>query len=484
MPRQIESPIDDALGPWVKRDILLGHKQYDASEITKSLSKEKLYDMVLRLEESIFAELTLWPNTLLWDLPAISQDKAAAYVPPGSRLQERMTHAALFADHLLVNPPTLPPYLVRCAVGLSPVTPSDVIRHSRQQAHELGPNAFAESSTSPPSDVESTLGDDFWESFDEMEGEADEDYARLAQELDLTIGDVADSLLRYALAVRQPLAEGWLHIVGGGLLSTDNMKDIARDPDFRVAYDKWHADLRSSQFEPWGELMVATGLAHSIGRAHIMTLPGSEASRDLISLVSRYYTDLPYGGVMIGRWLPTKRVSLPGSGPLVRGQWFDELLVGLAPALRYVDMPTICKLREAGIADSLSHWLTNDLNQIAFVDNVGEDATIALRTCQERLYRIATNAEAALIQSHSATFRARLRKAGIEGSIGGTGAFVGTMASGTSLPAALTAAGIGFAIGVATGAATEDQAVPASAEAVLIDILQRTPPGPKVQLSR
>jgi hypothetical protein len=112
------------------------------------------------------------------------------------------------------------------------------------------------------------------------------------------LDEVAMTLLDYWWNVREPLAAGWLHIVSDGLLATDNIKDISRDPEFRAELEQWEQRVSTNRLAPWRELMTATGLAHSVNRDHVLSFPSSREAKELAALVSRFYSALPYGGTV------------------------------------------------------------------------------------------------------------------------------------------------------------------------------------------
>ncbi|MGX6740954.1 hypothetical protein [Streptomyces peucetius] len=316
--------------------------------------------------------------------------------------------------------------------------------------------------------------DEFLEDFDldAVLRAHDEDYARAAAELEPRLPELAKQLLNYWWEVREPLAEGWLHVVGGGLLSSDNIKAICREPEFRAELPEWSASWGPGAEAAWTQLMKATGLAHCLGRGHVVTFAGTPETKELIELTSRFYTSLPYGGVLVGEWFPTRRLVVAGGNEVERGNWYDEVLLGLGPAAPYLDMQAVGELRREGTASRLRHWLTSELNHVAFAASRGDDPEVVLQGCRENLEKIARAADARVRQTSSATLRARLEQAGIWGGSTLIGGFVGTVATGGTLLAAAAVGGVGFALSAVAGAVAASSPAVESVDPVIFDVMK------------
>ncbi|MFF4291434.1 hypothetical protein ACFY0R_40035 [Streptomyces sp. NPDC001633] len=274
--------------------------------------------------------------------------------------------------------------------------------------------------------------------------------------------------------LEHPLAEGWLHVVSGTEFKAANVEMICRAPEFRAALP---AQLRDhSAMSAWDELMMASGLAESLGRQHVITFAASRNMKELIALTSRYSTSLPWGRIgLVPSGIPRRRrriVTVAG-GEVERGNWFGELLVGLGPAAEHLDMQAACELRQEGTAASLRHWLTEDLNRVAFAAASGDDHTPVLQECRNQLHTIASAAEARLAQTSSANVQVRLKEAGIWGLSGFLSNFWSVMLTGGSLSQAGAAAGVGFGLSAGAGAAGANSPAPGTTEPVVFDIMQK-----------
>src|SRR4051812_45198822 len=104
MPAHQESPLDASLARWVPRDVLTGRENLDPSQIVNPLPVEKLRRMVVDLENAIRDNTAPRDDGIFWDVPTLPEGQTAAYVASGSRIHERLIHAALYADHLFVSP--------------------------------------------------------------------------------------------------------------------------------------------------------------------------------------------------------------------------------------------------------------------------------------------------------------------------------------------------------------------------------------------
>ncbi|MFP1624045.1 hypothetical protein ACLB9X_02215 [Streptomyces sp. 5K101] len=467
------SPVDAVLAQWLPRDVMRGKEPFDVESVVRGLDTARLRQLILDFDELLDVVLTRTRHNIYWDLPPLGEGEAPAYVPAGPRMRSRMTHAALYTDRLLVEPPRLPTWPI--GEFLLPSGPADVLRHTLPE-----PSAAAPSRTIvPPPEVPTPAGDakndidEILDEIDAIDARIDEDFARAGATLESRLSEVAQDLLKYWWEVREPLAEGWLHVVGGGLLSTDNIKDICRDPEFRAELPEWSAPWGVSAKEAWRQLMKATGLAHCLGREHVVTFPGAPETKELIALTSRFYTSLPYGGVLVGDWYPSRRLVVAGGGEVERGHWYDELLIGLGPAARFLDLQAACELRREGTASSLRHWLTSDMNQVAFAAARGDDPEVVLQECRAQLGRIASAADHCLQQTSCATLRARLQQAGIWGTAGLITGVVTTVISGGTFLVAVAAGGVGFTLSAAAGAAGSRSAADSTVDPVIFDVMRQ-----------
>ncbi len=453
------TPVDAVLRKWLPQAMLSGKRVFDAVAVVRDLGPERLSELMLDLD-ALLHSVVAPRQGIHWQLPVPAQGEAIAYVPPGPNIGRRMVNAALFVDHVLVGHPEVPQW------GVYAYGPADILKHSLDRRQGRTRSTGRASRDSFDTDLDSFL--------DQLDDELDNAAGTLLPMLP----DLAADLLAYWWAVRVPLAQGWMHVVGQGLLNSDNVKDVARDPVFRVELDKWSSRWQSLDSRPWSEVMTTTGLARSLHREYVTCFTSTDASRDLLALTSRYYTALPYGGVMMGRWLPTPRsLTAPGGREVVRGAWFDEILVGLGPKAEYLDMQAAVELRDDGVAAELQAWVSGDLSRVAFADD-GE-ANDVLAECRNRFAVVVSHADRRLQRTQSQVLRARLRQAGIWGSSGAASNFVGTVMSGGEPSLAAALGGVGFALGAMAAAAATSTGSSDTREPVLHHIVGRLHSRPK-----
>lgn len=475
----VESPFDDVLGRWVPRRALRRERSLDARAVVGRLSPERQYRLMVDLEDLANAHVVPREKGL-WKL-SCEEDQLPAYVPAGPDLITRLIHVGLYAHRVLVNSPRLPEYTVGLAgsfVGTHGMSPGDVIRGLFPEEFPSPPLAVPTPQAPPtsPSTTDSERGrddiDELLDALDDDPWDEKSGYELAAARLPNELPEAAATLLDFLFTIRRPIAEGWLQLVGHGAFSSENRKAIVEDDEFQPEYSRWYAQAKD-QREAWEVLETATGLAHSLKRPHVMSVPGSVDSRGLLALIGRFYSDLPYGGIMWGWWHPTKHVTV-GHSELVRGSWLNELCIGLHPALKYVDMPTVCDLREEGVAASLARFLNEDLREVSAASNEA-DADEALGYSRRRLGEIAASAERAMQGVPSRTWMARAKQAGVWGFGSAAMNYLGAEIAGAPQPVPLTSAIVGLGIGGVTGAAAQGEVIPTHQEPVLIELLRRTP---------
>jgi hypothetical protein len=439
---------------------MTGRDPFDPVAITKSMDNGSLENLILALDDLSRRVQMPERQNAEWQLPTLAPGERPAYVAPGPWLDRRTSHAALFADHVLVPPPTLPAlafYDQRYDVA-------DVFRNRRQLSKRDAQTPTNQAMGEPP---RPDLPPEVARSLDEIIAEIDAEGGDIISDAEGFVGHLnprwlaqslplaATDLLRYWWNVSDAVDDGWLHIVRPGWLNSDNIKAIAKDAEFRAELENLMEAYRERySFESWRDLMTATGLAHEFGRTHILTFPSDRLTRDLIALTSRYYTELPYGGTLVGLSYPTRRLHIAGGGEVERGAWFDEVMLGLGPAANLLDLHTVRELRNDGTAAALRHWITEELNRAAFAAARGDNVDDVLAEASHRLGLIAAAADARINSTGSDVTRERLKQAGIWGGSGLLAGFVGTLATGGTLPVAAVVAGIGFALSGLAGAAT------------------------------
>jgi hypothetical protein len=392
-------------------------------------------------------------------------------VPQGPCFERRAIHASIYADRVLVGSPELPVFSWRFG------TDHDIVE---LMAHSTEFLAGPEPAPRPTPDPDTR---------DTMDRYLDEDYERdrvdwpnKVNAIDAFKGEavsliptVAADWLAFAWTVRQPTAEGWLEIVHPGMLMTDNIKTLRRDNEFWDALAGWNTRLNWTQQEPaFRQLLTAAGLTRELDVQQVLTLPASSDAVQLFETVARYFRleDVPYGGVLIDDLLPPPRAAtLSSNAELLRGSWFDQLLVGLGPITLHLDGTTACAVRSSAAAAALTEFLTSELNRLAFAD-AGIDRARLLAENQSRLQKIAEATVAAATAADSATLRNRLSQGGIWGTSGLAVGFIGTLLTGGALAVAAAAAGVGFMLTAAAGAGAASAIEPVVPFPFLIDILK------------
>ncbi len=460
--RASNGAVDEVLAKWLPLEVLRGRQPLDAAGATAGLSAKTLKELILDFDVLLRQVVTPRRDINSWDLPELPQGHTAGYVADGPALSRRLVHASLYVDRVLVAPPVLPRW------GLTSLTTAEVLRLVTNGEHQAILNDLKP--TGPPG----TYPDDPIELADYLVWEFEHDSAEAVKALEPRLPALAANLLGYWSELRRPLAEGWLNVVDRHTVATDNIKDICRDPEFREEVEAWDREAGSS-FESWAELLTATGLAHALGREHVVSFPGRPKTVGLISLTSRFYTTLPYGLVAIGRYLPTRRLVLAGGGELERGHWFDEILLGLGDAVRHLDMQACCELRREGLAADLSGWLTGDLNRVALAAMRGEDVVAVVAQARHRLATIAAAADARISRSDSALLKQRLAQAGIGGASGLVAGVLGTVLTGGALPVAAVVGALGFALNAVAGAVGATPPGVVTPDPVMFNVLRHVP---------
>lgn len=457
--RAPDAAVDDVLKAWLPLDVLRGRRPLDTRAATAALSTDKLKRLILDFDELLRQVVTPRRRSISWDLPKLPEGITAGYVADGPDLSRRLVHAGLYVDRVLVAPPALPRW------GLLSLSTADVLRQVASEEHEA---ALDDRRTAP---AEGSYPDDPSDLADYLGWQFERGNADAAEALQLRLPELAAQLLGYWWDLRRPLSEGWLHVVDRHSVATDNIKDICRDPDFREEVTVWDTGPGNS-LESWAELLTATGLAHALGREHLISFPGRPKTVDLIRLTSKFYTTLPYGLVAIGRYLPTRRLTLMGGGELERGHWFDEILLGLGDAVHLLDMQACCELRREGLARDLSRWVTEDLNRVALAALRGDDPRAAVQESRHRLAGIAVAADARIRRTDSALLKQRLAQAGIWGTGGLLAGVLGTVLTGGALPAAAVVGAVGFALNAAAGAITATPPSAVTPDPVMFNVLR------------
>lgn len=423
--RAAETPYDEVLGRWLAEDVMSGEEPFHAERVLAALDRKQQTDLRLTLDGT--TQSLLAPGELGTKFVPSAPGQTIAYVPEGSFFERRVTNAGLYADQVIVNKPS----------GIWPPL-------SQQPG---GPNKWAE------------------------------------------------ELLDFAWAIRQPLADGWLHIVERVNVANENLAMLRLDEEFCGSLRERFARTESLMqprdpavaelqfYEAYENLFNAAYVATSMGTPAVLTLPPEPISVALFEVSARYFRfeDIPhYLHPNKEDFRPPPRVLTTASqGQLLRGQWFDELLVGLGPITAYLDGSAVCSLRSRGIAAELRHFLATDLNELAFSFMEAGTVQGSLERRRLDLQQIAERIVAAVDVSRSATIRDRLRLGGIGGMSGLASGFLGTMLTSGSPAMASAVAGIGFALGAAGSVAGTAKREPAVSHPFLIDVMRaaRAPAG-------
>jgi hypothetical protein len=410
--------LDELLCHLLPKDVISGREPFSPDVVLAGLDRRE--QSALRWElEAVVASDTAALDTLVGGGTCGGDD--LAYVPGGPHFERRVTSAGLYASQVVVNPPgVIAPMLVQ---------------------EPGGPNQWAR------------------------------------------------ELLEFAWTIRQPLADGWLYIVRPVPVAYDNLAMLRLDDEFsdslrrrfgevlelaRPPGRKTFTDLRL--YDAYDYLFNAAQLKSSLAAPDVVTLPPDAISAALLETVARFFRleDVPHY-IHPGKddfRPPPRSLALESGQQVLRGQWFDELLVGLGPVTRCLDGAAVCRLRAEGVAAELRKFLRGELSQLAHVP----DQVAAIARYQRDLQQIAENAVRAADLARSGTVRDRLRQAGIGGVAALASGFLGTLATAGSVPTAAAAAGIGFALGAASGAAGATRRQPVASHPFLIDVLRASHP--------
>jgi len=459
-----ESPVDDVLGRWIPRSVILGDEPIDVQKAVRSRDRRAQGEMLLALQR-ILDTLTIPRYTngrLGWQLQRTTGE-SVCYVPAGPRQEQRFVHGALYSDRVLIEAPPLPSF----AIDVLPMSIVELVDlYMRPDVGKMPPPPIASITNAEQYDA------DLVRDLDEILDNIDVQVEAAERQVWEALPDALADLLNFAWNLRRPLAQGWAKVIESGVVMSDNFKEMRRDIAFREATDAWASDATESLRNACGQMLTAAGLAHFVGLPHVIAVPSTRAARDLIELSNRYFDDIPYGGVLIDTLQPPPRRSISIWGmnkEISRGAWFDELLVSLGPVINHLDGAAVCDLRTRGIAASLSHWLETDLNRVAFAESCSE-VDLLLTRCGNHLNKLAEQATEAISASASTTLRERLRLAGIQGFSGAVIGYAGTALAGGSPLVSAAVAGIGFGLSALTGAVSASPSSPSVADPILIDL--------------
>lgn len=488
--RSVGGPVYDVLDECLPKGTMRKRGPFDVRGVVDSMSNSALENLILALDQLSWQVQRPLKEDDTWRLPSLLTGELPAYVTPGTDLNRRLCHAGLFADRIFTPPPTLPQW----ALGVTNYDAAQLIR--RRRKGDAAPRVTSQPARRLPPPEPAEMGDLFDEIDQILELDVEEerrDFERLQPHLQEQLKPIAEALVSYWWHIGDAIAEGWLYVANPVPLHTDNIRGMAEDSDFRAELEplierhknnppwktemlptsRWH-QLGSHTLESWRELFTTAALANNLGRSHVVTIPADPFTRDLIALTSRYFAEIPHGGgAMIGLPQPTRRVRVAGGGDIERGAWFDEVMLGLGPAVDMLDLHTVRELRHSGTAAALRHWITTDLDKIAFATYRGEHPEGALAEARHQLSRIADAAGAQVNRTGSELTRRRLVSAGLWGAAGGASMFVGTVITGGALPLAVVLAGIGFGLNAAAGGMTvgaDQRAIP---DPVIYDLVSR-----------
>ena len=465
--RAVGGPVYEVLSSWLPKPVIDGRAPFVAELLIQEISSDAVEALILDLD-ALCGRVTVHRGDLdEWQLPALERGELPAYVAPGPSLERRISHAGLFADRVLLPPPELPQWNIGNVVN--PRDIPSLLRGGREELDRLRRDSCE--TAAPMRDSDTDLFDEIDAVLAEDARDSLQDLERVLPQVRAALRPVAEELLGFWWNISDGLADGWVNVVEKGLLISDNVKAIAKDPEFRADLETLIATHQGYSFESWRDVMTATGLAHNLGRAHVLTFPADQLTRDLVALTSRYFTDLPYGGAMFGLSYPTRRLQIAGGADVERGAWFDEVMLGLGPAANLLDLHTVRELRQDGTAVTLRRWISEDLNRVAFAAARGDSIDEALDEASHRLGLIAAAADTRINATGSDLTRRRLKQAGIWGGSALLAGFAGTLATGGALPVAAAVAGIGFALSGVAGAVATDSRNLAAPDPVIYELM-------------
>lgn len=474
-------PVRDVLSGFLPDSVLNGRRPFVASLLIQEMPDDRV--------ERLIGELDALSRHLLRDSGrqlsnGLGAGELPAYVTPGSSLQRRVQHAGLFAQRVLVPEPRMPMWGASFIATTSFLNRPDTPRRSTAEAPP-------QATTGPHRSSDAFLE----ELLDEIEADIERETAEVLPHVRRSLRPTAEQLLQYWWTISDAVGEGWVNIVDHGPFNSDNIRGLCYHAEFRSEVEAalsrnidgpaaaddfptgWAGWLNATE-RSWQALFAATNFANILGREHIVTFPGDGLTRDLIALACRYFTTIPIGGAFIGIPEPEPRHRIVGHGMVERGAWFDEVMLGLGPALDLIDMQTVSELRRSGTAAALQRFIAEDLGHVAFAVDRGYPVEEALAEAKNRLGVIAAAADERVNATSSAITRSRLKNAGIWGGNGlilGVlgGGILATAASGGILLPTVVLAGVGFALGALGGAASPSDTPVAGPEPVIFDLMSQ-----------
>jgi hypothetical protein len=448
-----EGAFDEPLGRWVDAKVLRGKEPFDAWAVLRGLGTN-LVPLVRDLHAAAMTVATIDEHEPADELSAAF----GAFVPRGPSFARRVVHAGLYTDRVYAELPRLTP-------GRSEREPDD---RTIERYLQGGFEAVVE-------DLGGLDSPDLqdWELEDVV-------YPGVSpSRLDSMIAETARNWLEFAWTIRRPCAEGWLQIVGPEITGTRGRPSwegtaLREDKDFLAAlkarelpwdpYERY--DTVDAAFAPILEVERTAALSRAL-RFQVVSLPASAEAAQFLKFVARYYRLEDYPPDEDAP-LPPRSATVFGVGEVLRGAWYDELLISLGPITERLDGSSVCAVRSAGVAAELKRFVSDDLSRLVRADLGGADLGAALADVRTDLQGIAERAVEAAASDRSAAVRKRLAYAVVSG----TGSAITGLLTGGSAAGAL----IGFAVAAATAAVTAGSSAARGPEQVLIDVWRATDP--------
>ena len=473
-----DNPLDEVLGRWLTPEQLRDEVPFDAAAVVFGRQRADQVRLLRELDAAVAQVTHSWEGGSGWSLGELPADVDACYVPDGPRLGRRVAHGGLFADVVVTTARRQREYEVLWpTLGVSLTELLDPTPPARGALFEDGLFSTDLRREGDPLPI-LEMNEEMEAYFEQQDREFEQAHEAARRAADKDLGGECVEVLRYAWSIQRGVQEGWLVLVDGGVLSTDNIKAMTRHAPYRAALESL---LPHVPMDVWRTVLNSYGLGRELGRNRVATLPGDPEEADLVALTARFFHEVDYGGTLVGS---------PGSAAYIEPKdytnadlpgWFDELVVALGSFTDHLDARSVAELRRNGVRDELRHWLQVDLNRVAQAASTGDDGEAELRTAARSLTRLAGTAHRAIEEAVSATFRNRLRQAGLWGSNGLVTGLLGATVTGSPTGVVAGAATIGFVVSATTGALAAGTVPPDTPEQVLVRLHQSTAPKGPIQ---
>ena len=280
------------------------------------------------------------------------------------------------------------------------------------------------------------------------------------------------SVLEFAWDVRRGCGEGWLELIFPRKLDWT----LGAYAEALRRYEPYRAAIEALPEAPPNEAFYSmlTGFLFGGNDGPVPVLPGTDTEADVIRIANRLISSIHFANPMVGTDSPRARIRDTPSGvvPAEGVRAFSELVVSLGTFTAFLDGSAVAALRANGVRDDLREWLRTYLRDVELAALSGVDPMRELRRASGALADMAKRREEAIATAKSATFRQRLKAAGIWGT---AGLVAGGVTLITSLPVGVLAAVVGFVGAAIAGATTTPHVSPDVPEHVLLRLAQQRP---------